>query len=181
MIHGCECLFNVLFKNGVCAGQHLAVHEQVPPLLRIRLYLLVATQTGEVQAVIELRRELGVRKALFMGHDLLDDLGVVGDASRRRVRLIRLSQGLLQSLDAPDGLLVLDVERIALASDPLLAVLLVDDVGHVGQELGHARLLERGEVKARQGGDAGIVLAHFKAEFGEACLEEVDAGLVLVC
>lgn len=128
--------------------------------------------------MIKLRRQLGMRTPLVMRHHLLHNLAIVNHAPAHG-RAVHLGERALQAVQAPDGVLVLDVEGVALGADPLLAVLVVDDVGHGGEQLADLGVVEGGDVQAREGGHAGLALADFEAELGEAGFEEVDAGPVL--
>lgn len=169
---------DLLFKDGVCAGQHFTIHEQIPPTLSSGFHLLISPQTRVIQTMIKLRRQFRMRTPLVMRHHLLHNLAIVNHPATHR-RTVHLGERALQAVQAPDGVLVLDVERVALGADPLLAVLVVDDVGHGGQQLADLGVVERGDVQAREGRHAGLALADFQAELGEAGFEEVDAGPVL--
>ncbi|KAI6775865.1 hypothetical protein HG530_002623 [Fusarium avenaceum] len=94
--------------------------------------------------MVEMRRELRMRKPLFVRDDLLDDLAVVNAAILRDIGDTRLCQGLLETLETPDGIFILDMKGIGLCSDPLLAVLLVDDIAPA--KLSQTPLEETGSV-----------------------------------
>lgn len=142
------------------------------------LNLLITPQARIVQTVIELRRHLRMRTALLMRHNLLDDLAVVNHTPCSS-RPVRFCERVLQPFNAPDGVFVLNVKRIALCSDPLLAVLLVDDVVAGHEEFADFDVVDGCDVQAGQRGDSRIVIANLEAELGEACLEEVNTSLVL--
>lgn len=123
---------DVLLQHGVCASYHFSVHEQITPCLGRWLDLSIALQTREEQTMVEEWCKLGMGKSLFMRDDLLGDLGVVNTAIFRNTGFVCIGQRLLKTFKTPDCVFILDVEVVRLCSDPLLAILFVDDVAPVG-------------------------------------------------
>ena len=68
-----------------------------------------------------------------MRHNLLDDLAIVNHSIWTQ-SAIRFRKSILQPFKAPDCVLVLDVKGVNFGSDPLFAILIVDDVGPGGEE-----------------------------------------------